>query len=354
MKITDIKIATLPLTLHRPVVLTFGTIRESRSVVVKIETDTEIYGIGEAAPFGPVTGETTETVLSTLKLLRARLIGVNPLCLQKINDILKSTIAANTSAKAAIDIAIHDIYSKVLGVPLYVALGGDSNTAETDITLWIAPIDEMLGEVEAYIEKGFTIFKLKAGIDSKRDIELVRAIRKNFGEELILRMDANQGWNLTEAIETINTLGEHKLELIEQPIPLWNIEGLKRIRQKVTVPLMADESLFSPEDAVRLTREDAVDLFNIKLMKSGGLFDGGRINSIAEAAGIQCMVGCMMESPIAITAAAHFVAANKNITRCDLDSIFHSKQEKITGGAKFEGGKIILPDTPGIGVDIEI
>jgi len=354
LKITDIKITTLPLTLHRPVVLTFGTIKKSQSVVVKVETNTGIYGIGEAAPFGPVTGETTETVLTVLKLLKNHLIGQDPLALQRINHTLKGAIALNTSAKAAIDIALYDIYSKVLDVPLYVALGGESDKVETDITLWIAPVNEMLKEIEKYLKEGFKIFKLKAGIDSKRDIELVKSIRENFGEELILRMDANQGWNLTEAIDTINTLGEYKIELIEQPIPLWDIEGLKRIREKVRVPLMADESLFTPEDAIRLVRENAVDLFNIKLMKSGGLFDGTRINTIGEAAGIQCMVGCMMESPISITAAAHFVAANKNITRCDLDSTFHSSQDRVTGGADFKGGMITLPDTPGIGVDIDI
>ncbi len=354
MKITDIKIQTLPLHLHKPVVLTFGIIRESHSVVIKIETDTKIYGIGEAAPFGPVTGETPETVVATLKLLKERLIGINPLSVQRINAILKSTIAANTSAKAAIDIAIYDIYAKTLGVPLYVALGGESNTAETDITLWIAPVNEMLKDVERYLEKGFRIFKLKAGIDPKRDIELIMEIREKFGEELILRMDANQGWNLTEAVEIINTLAEYKLELIEQPIPLKNITGLRKIREKINVPLMADESLFSPEDAINLIKEDAVDLFNIKLMKSGGIFNGTKINAIAEASGVECMIGCMMESPIAITAAAHFVAANPNITRCDLDSTFHSTQDMVKWDSIFKGGKITLPDIPGIGIDIDI
>jgi len=354
MTIINIKTKVITMELVKPIVVTFGVISTFDSLILEIETDTGLFGYGEAAPFAPVTGETIETVKAVISMFSKALIGENPLKISRLHRIMDGIITGNTSAKAAVDIALHDIYAKTLNVPLYVALGGDNDTFESDKTVSIGTVEEMVADVESNMAQGFRMVKLKAGNDSAKDIRALRAIREACGENLVIRMDANQGWHTEEAIRTINEMEAYGLDAIEQPIPGWDFEGLRKIQEKVNIPVMADESLHSEYDAVKLIKSNSVNLFNIKLMKSKGILGAGRINSIAEAAGIECMIGCMGESPVAITAGAHFAAAKKNLTRVDLDILFAIKPyTRITGGVQYEAGVATLPSAPGLGVDVD-
>jgi L-Ala-D/L-Glu epimerase len=354
MKIIGIKTKVLNLEFIKPIVVTFGTIRSLESLIIEIETDEGLLGYGEASPYSPVTGETIDTVQDTLKLLTSHLIGQNPLKIAKIHRIMDQLTLGQTSAKAAIDIALYDIYAKSLNVPLHVALGGERETFESDKTVSIGTIEEMVRDVKSNMAQGFNMVKLKAGIDIEKDILALKAIRKECGNDLIIRMDANQGWNSSDAVRALNAMEPYKLDCIEQPIPYWDIDGLIKIREKTNIPLMADESLHNEKDAIRLLKSEAVDLFNIKLMKSKGIFGALKINTIAEASGIQCMIGCMVESPIGITAGAHFAAANKNITRVDLDSLFAIKTPSvIEKGVKYTGGMATLPSEAGLGIAVD-
>lgn len=354
MKITRVKAEVIELELVKPIIVTFGVIETFKTVLIKVETDEGISGIGEASAFGPVTGETVDTVISFIKSMDRILVGQNPLEIEKINKIMDKSIIYNASAKAGIDIALHDIFAKVLDVPLYVALGGDSNTYESDKTLSIGTVEKMVSEAKEAVAEGFNIIKLKAGLDASKDVEALRCIREACGEDLIIRMDANQGWNHVEAIRAINEMEKYNLDAIEQPIAYWDIDNLRNIKEKINVPLMADESVHNEIDAMRLVKANAVDVFNIKLMKSKGIYGASRINSIAESAGIECMIGCMAESPVGITAGAHFVAAKKNVTRADLDALFAIKKCKgIEGGVVYEAGFATLPDMSGLGVTID-
>lgn len=351
MKITNMKIEPLRLKLLKPFTVALGTMDEVQTVLVQIETDEGISGIGEGAPFAPVTGETIETALPTAHTLSKLLIGENPLQIEKIHHIMDQNILGNTSVKAAVDIALHDILGKKAEAPLYQLLGGYKNAFATDMTIGIDSPEKMAAEAKEKVADGFQILKIKAGMDVTQDIAAIRLIREAIGDDIRLRVDANQGWTAAEALQFMQGAAQCRVDAIEQPLPYWDIEGMAYTRSKGAIPIMADESAHSPQDAMRIIRQDAADVINIKLMKSAGLYKAEKINAIAESAGLHCMVGCMLESKIGITAGASLVAAKKNITEADMDSFMHIKDPGIKGGLSIEKGIITLPEAPGLGID---
>lgn len=353
MKITNVKVEKVQLQLYNPIKVAFGVIEHVYTVLVKIETDEGVYGIGEGSPLEFVTGETIDHVIVSTKLFGEKIIGHDPLNIEKIHNIMDSTISKNTSSKAAIDIALYDIKGKIMNAPLYKVLGGNSNKFDTDITLWISSPEQMAKQAKERIEQGFKILKIKAGINPQQDIEAIKLIREAVGYDIRLRMDANQGWSVPEAVKVMKAVEKYKVEAVEQPLPHWDIDNMALIRNKVDIGVMADESVFSPVDAIRIVRNKCADIINIKLMKSGGLYRGEQINAISEAANIKCMVGCMLESKVGITAAASLVAAKKNITEADMDSFLYIKDSDIDGGLIFEKGTITLPEAPGLGISID-
>ena len=351
MKITDIRHEMLRVKLEKPFVVAIGAMEYAETIIVKVTTDEGITGYGEASPFSPVTGETIESVPSFLELFKKALIGQNPFELEKIHKIMNNITVGNSSAKAGIDIAVHDIIGKRLNMPLYKVLGGYRDSFRTDMTVGLAPLDEMVQDAVLYAQMGFGILKIKAGLNPDDDIKVIKMIREAVGESIRLRVDANQGWSVKDSIRVIDVYMQYGVEAVEQPVRYWNIDGLAYIRNNTRLPIMADESLHSPEDAIKLAKSNAVDIFNIKLMKSGGLYPALRINAIGESSGIPCMLGCMLETRVSITAAASLVAAQKNITEADLDSDRHFG-DMISGGFSIEKGLITMLDKPGLGVEL--
>lgn len=355
MKITDIRVEKLPLKLHKPFKVALGVIEQYNTVIIKINTDEGVIGIGESSPIEFVTGESVDTVIFMIKEMSKQLIGMDPLDIETIHHVMDRYTTNNTAAKAGIDIALFDIKGKVMNAPLYKVLGGFSNQVETDITLSIAEPKEMAQAAKEKVDRGFKILKLKAGIDPQKDIEAVRLIREAVGGSIKIRMDANQGWSVSDAVMVMNAVEKYGVQAVEQPRPYWDIDGTANIRSKVNVKVMVDESVFSPVDAIRVVKKEAADIINIKLMKAGGIYKAEQINAIAQAAGLTCMVGCMLESRIGIAAGAHFVASKKNILDADLDGfMFCQECEDISGGFDLEGGIMTLSDKPGIGVNVNI
>lgn len=354
MKITNMKVEKLKMALFKPFTVALGTIENVETLLVKIETDEDVSGIGEGAPFAFVTGETMETSLSTTQSLGQLLIGEDPLNIERIHHIMDTTIIGNTAAKAAIDMALYDLKGKQMGAPLYKVLGGFSNQFKTDVTIGIDTPENMAQEAKEKAAQGFSILKVKCGIDAGQDIEAIRLIRHAIGDNIRLRMDANQGWTPAEAVQVMRAIEDHRVEAVEQPLPYWDVDGMAHVRKKVNIQVMVDESVHSPVDAMKVVKQDAADVLNMKLMKSGGLYKALGINRIAEASGIRCMVGCMLESKIGITAGASLVAAKKNITEADMDSFLYAKDPGIKGGLTLENGIITLPEKPGLGIELNI
>ncbi len=353
MKITDIKVSILNAKLKEPFHIALGTIFETISVLVEIETDEGITGYGEASPGPFITGENLDGTTSAIHLLRDRLIGTDPRDLEKVYQIMSKAIAYNYTAKAGIDIACHDILGKSVNLPLYKLMGGLSNEMETDITVSINTPEYMAKKAKEHVSSGFNIIKTKVGIDVETDVARVKAIREAVGDGIKIRLDANQGWSPKEAVEVINRLNEYDIELVEQPVPRFDFDGLVYVRNHSSVPIMADESCWDAKDALKLAEHHAVDLINIKLMKCGGLYEAKKIVSICEAAGIEVMLGCMAEeSGLAINAAASLGAALKNITRADLDATFSLSEVPYEGGFTVKDTRhLILSEKSGLGID---
>lgn len=352
MKITDIQFKIADFKFNEPFKISFAILQGYQTLVLKMITDEGIIGYGEAGPLEYVTGDTLETALIIGKKFRSLLIGQDPLAIGNIHEIMDSFIAYNTSIKAAIDIACYDIAAKKMGIPLYRYLGGVKRSLFSDVTIGIDTPENMAIQCKKWVDKGFTILKIKLGESIDLDLERIRCIRHMIGNEIVLRVDANQGWNVRDSIYISHEFEKYNIELIEQPVRDDDYIGLKEIKERSYIDIVADESCHSPNDAAKLISKRAVDGINIKLMKCGGIYKALKINAICEANHIYCMIGCMGESLIANAAAMHFAVAQKNITKIDLDVTFFTKNEWIFGGFTHQANLCEVLDKPGIGLDV--
>lgn len=353
MRITDITFRKTRFSLEEPFRVAFTTITGMDSLIVSVMTEEGITGYGEAAPFELVTGDTLETARVVGELMKPALLGQDPRSIRTIHEIMDGIISGNTAVKAAIDIACYDIAAKDACVPLYKYLGGSRTGLESDVTIGIADADHMADQAVRWKERGFRILKIKLGDEIEKDTERIRAIRKAVGEKEVLRVDANQGWTYKDTVKILPVLEEAEVSLLEQPLPSWDFEGMKRITAFSNIRIAADESCHSVYDAARIAREHASDVVNIKLMKCGGILNALKINAICESNGIECMIGCMGESSLANVAGMHAAAALSNIRYVDLDSVYLLKQDKVAGGFRHEGGQAELMDIPGIGCSVK-
>lgn len=351
MKITDIKFEKAAFKFEEPFKVAFTVMEGFETLITIIETDEGITGYGEAGPLEFVTGDNLETAYIIGKEYRSRLIGENPLAIERIHKIMDA-YAHNTAIKAAIDIACYDIASKKMGVPLYQYLGGSENVIESDVTIGIGTPDHMAEQSAKWAQKGWSMLKIKLGEDIETDAERMRKIRAAVGPDVTLRVDANQGWSVKDSIMISKELERLGVELIEQPVVHWDFDGLKEVKNASDIPVVADESCHLPNDAARLANMRAVDGMNIKLMKCGGIYNAIKINAVAEANNMFCMIGCMGESRIANVAGMHIAAALSNIKKIDLDVTFFTKNDWITGGFENKGGICTLQDAPGLGIEI--
>lgn len=353
MKITHIETRMLSTPLKKPFKTALRQLSIAENLIVMLHGDDGQIGYGGAPPTAVITGDTVESVKGAIdKFIAPAIIGMDIEELELILKRMDTAICKNTSAKAAIDIALYDLFGKHFKVPLYKLFGGARKQIESDITVSVNPPQEMAEDAITYVQQGYTTLKTKIGLDSALDIVRVKGIREAVGSNIKIRLDANQGWKAREAVRTIKKIEDMGLdiELIEQPVKAHDIEGLKYVTDNVDTPVMADESLFSTEDSFQILKTRAADILNIKLMKSGGLHHALTINAMAESCGVECMIGSMIESKIGITAAAHLGCGKLNITRADLDAVFLMAGDPIEGGVRVAGSTLVMPEGFGLGI----
>jgi L-Ala-D/L-Glu epimerase len=343
----------VPLT--KPFKTALRTVTVAEAIFVKITCDNGITGWGEAPPTLVITGDSLMSIESAVNdVMKPFLLKKNLLNYEAVFQGLKSALIGNSSAKAAVDMALYDCISQNCGLPLYQFLGGYRNEIETDFTVSVNSPEEMGEDAVSYVTKDFNVLKVKVGIgDMSTDIERIQEIRRRVGKDVKIRLDANQGWKPKDAVRAIMKMEDLGLdiELVEQPVKAEDLDGLKQVTDSVDTLIMADESVFTPKQAFEIIKRRCADLINIKLMKSGGIYQAQIINQMAETAGIECMVGSMIETRLGITAAAHFAASKKNITRYDFDAPLMLAGESIAGGINYNGRTITLPDSPGLGIE---
>lgn len=324
------------------------TATEIDSIEVTIHLSNGIIGKGAAAPTWVITGDSSESIQSALLgPIKQAIIGKDIYFFRSLLNEVQNSCIGNPSAKAAADIALHDAYSKLLDIPLYHLLG-DNKQLKTCMTVGVDTPEKMSEDAGQAVKDGFHALKIKVGSKPELDIDRISAIQAAIPSNIALRLDANQGWAPKQAVQLINQMENENpnIEFIEQPVDAHDLEGLKFVTNNVNTRVMADESLFSPKDALKLINGYYVDLLNIKLMKCGGIANAWNIASIAETAGIECMIGSMMESSLSVAAAAHVATAHPNIIYYDLDAPLWLEEK--TDPIIYKGEEIILDSKPGL------
>lgn len=361
MKIEKVDIYKLDIALTHPTRVPLGVIDSACNVAIKITADSGDFGWGEASPFAPITGDSRASNYETAQVLSQRIKGKCPLAIDRRMAEINAVTVAEPSIRSAFDMALYDLAAKVAGLPLSVFLGGalaadhrsSPHQLRTDLTIGLQyTVEETVSHAEKILAAGFNAIKLKTGRSGLQDVPHVQAVRELVGPDIAIKIDSNQGWSYQEAVANIEAMKALKLHYAEQPIAAWDTANLRRLREKVALPICVDESVFDHHDALKLVEANAADYFNIKLGKAGGIHTALKINAIAEAAGCRCMIGCFAETRLALTAAAHLAVARPNIAFLDLDSAYKHQQDPVLGGLVYDdkvGGLLHLPDSPGHG-----
>jgi L-alanine-DL-glutamate epimerase-like enolase superfamily enzyme len=259
---------------------------------------------------------------------------------------------ANPAACAALDIALYDAFTKFLDVPLVKFLGQKIQSLPTSNTIGIKNVEETLKEAQEYGERGFKVLKVKLGIDLAEDIERIVKLREKFGKKFTIRIDANQGYDLAKTIEFYNKTKHLDVELIEQPLPAKEIDSMRQLPAEIRKILAADESLLTPKSALEIVKPPvATGIFNIKLMKCGGISQGLKIAEIGLHEGIDLFWGCNDESIISITAALHLAFSCSNTKYIDLDGSLDLARDVVKGGFILRDGVMYCSEKPGLGVE---
>ncbi len=353
VRIRDVEVYPYNLPQKTVIHIALGSTSVTENVLVRLRTEEGVVGWGEASPFPPVTGDTQKTTVVMGKELTDTLRGRDPFSLARIVADMDAFAPHNPSIKAAFEMALWDICGKVAGRPICCLMGSYRDSFETDQTIFIDTPEKMVEAAQNVVRAGFKTIKVKVGESPEKDVERLRAIRQAVGDNIELRIDANQGWTPADAVRGLQGLEKYNIQECEQPVVYWDWDGLKYVRQHSKIPIMADESVHTPQDAVEAVRRDAVDMINIKLMKSGGMLQAARIAEIAAAANIKCMLGCMTETRLGLTAAAHVVASQKNIEYADLDAFLVHSFDPVVGGIVIKDGVITVPQAPGLGTEMD-
>ena len=354
MKIIDYDIYQREIKLDRPFKTALRSVDRAKELVFELKTEAAV-GIGAAPPTEVITGDNLPGIQATLEnQIWPILKGQEAEDLNYLLNKISSSAVNNTSAKAAAEIALFDLVARLNQTPLWKFLGGRKRDLVTDMTISVDRPEIMAEDAKKAVAKGFATLKLKVGVGPDVDLARVKAVREAVGEEIKLRLDANQGWTANQAINTIKKLeaAELDIELVEQPVPAYDFKGLKEVKENVLIPIMADESLFSLKDAVKLLEMQACDYLNIKLMKTGGISTALAIANLAQSYGIECMLGSMLESRISVTAAAVVAAAAENITRLDLDAPILIGDDGVEGGLNYNNNRLVLPEGPGLDIGV--
>jgi L-Ala-D/L-Glu epimerase len=335
-----------------PFTIATGTMDHAQNVFIRVHTDAGFYGVGECSAFPMIVGETQDTCLVMALEFSGLWKGQDALNIPERLKQLHSFTAGNSTIKSAFDMALYDISAKSAGLPLYQFLGGNKCNVETDITIGISSPSQMAYKALNFKKSGATVLKVKLGKEAKIDVERVKLIRRAVGNHLKIRVDANQGWSFEDAVFALQGIAEYDVEFCEQPLRTWYDDLLPELKKLSPVKIMADESVYNHHDARKQINSNSCDYINIKLAKSGGIFEAKQIHDVAAKKGISCMMGGMLESRIALSAKLHFVYASPNIKFYDMDTcMLGHLVDPCAGGVTYDGYFLGIDNSPGIGAD---
>ena len=309
-----------------------------------------LIGQGCGAP-SEVTRETPMTMKEALKTLVTGLKDFEFHHPRDVADRMDKLLPGNPSAKAAVDIAVHDLAAKMAGLPVYRYLGGTRDRMVTDMTVGIMSTRDAVDHAVRWTQQGFRALKIKVGKDPRADLERLRDIRTAVGPDVELRVDGNEGYTWGQALSFARAARELDVALFEQPVPATDVEGMRVLAESSPIPIMADEMVLTPEDAKKVRWANAAKAVNLKLMKHGGIARAMEVDTICASAGYRTMVGCMSEPALSIAAGLHFALASPNVKWLDLDSHFNMASDP-SSGLEFKRGHLVVPSKPGLGIEV--
>lgn len=352
MKIQSIHISRQNLQLTRPYTIAFKTTEHVENVIVQIILENGMIGWGAGNPSPYVVGEDLAATLQALETDRVQQWqGRDIRFFYQLLSEVQEAFPKNPAARAALDIALHDAFAQYLGLPLVYFLGQKIHSLPTSITIGIKNVSETLKEAQEYYERGFKILKIKIGQSLEEDVERLVKLREVYGHQILIRVDSNQGYDSNTMIRFFEQTRSLNIELNEQPLPAKAVGELKALPAEIRKTIAADESLLTPKDAFRLAENPtACGIFNIKLMKCGGVQEALKIATIAQSAGIDLMWGCNDESIISISAALHAALSCPHTKYIDLDGSLDLAQDVVSGGFVLEEGWMRVNGEPGLGV----
>ena len=339
--------------LHTPFVTALRTATHADSLLVSISHGDQT-GWGEAPQVWKVTGESLAGAQACVEgPIASALDGLGPDDLTEALRRVQAAVQGNHGAKAAVDVGLHDLAARRCGKTLHGFLGSTVDVIRTDVTLSAGDPSALAQAAIDRVSDGFDVLKVKVGTgNATADFERVRRIREAVGPAPRLRLDANQGWTRRDAVTAIRALEDAgcDVELVEQPVAAADLEGMAWITDRVSTPILADESVYGVRDLVAVIRMGAADLVNVKLAKCGGLDRARTLLELAREHGLGTMVGSMMESHVGVGAAAALVSAYPTSAVNDLDAAWWLKEAPVAGGIRYDGPDIHLPSDPGLGV----
>ncbi len=352
-KIKNIEVWSADLGNTRPYTIAFKTVDEVKNAFVEITLDNGITGIGSGNPSEYVVGENITQCLEALQEQNLTFLIGKDICeFHQLTYEIWQKFPKNPSARAALDIALYDVFTKYLDVPLVKFLGQKIKTLPTSNTIGIKNVTETLQEAADYIARGFKVLKIKLGKDLAEDLERLVKLREKFGNKVVIRIDANQGYTFQQTIDFYDQTRTLNIELIEQPLPASAVAEMKRLPDEIKFKIAADESLISSRDALALiTPPFASGIFNIKLMKCGGISQGLKIADIAWLAHVDLFWGCNDESIISITAALHAAFSCPHTKYIDLDGSLDLGNDVVREGFILKDGQMYCSNKPGLGVE---
>lgn len=354
-RIESLEVGVIRSDLHTPFVTAQRTTSTDECVTLRLVDSDGVVGWGEGPQSWRVTGESLAGVQACLDgPLRDVLIGAELDDREALLSAIQAAVVANPSAKMAADLAVHDLASRRAGQTVAELLGAPAGPATlvTDVTLSAGSVDGLVAAAVDRVAEGFGTLKMKVGTGGLGDVDRVRAVREAVGADVVLRLDANQGWDVPTALQILDALADADLgvELVEQPVGRRDYPGMARIAQASPLPILADESMFDLDDLGRIVEAGGIGLVNVKLAKCGGLAPGLELVRAAQSRGLGVLVGSMMESFVGIAAGAALVRATGLELTPDLDAAWWSVRSPYVDGPRYQAGALVLPGEPGFGV----
>jgi len=355
MRIRNIETFLLAVPLKTPFVTALRRVEQIQDLVVRVELDNGMVGYGEAAPTLAISGDSLQSMQAVIHtVMKPRLVGQSILNFQQLLGLVQGAVIGNSSAKAAMEIALYDARARLFDQPLCQLLGAEPGSLQTDVTISLNAPAEMAADAAKAVAEGYQQLKLKLGSEPDLDVERVLAVHKAVPSSVRLRLDVNQAWDAKQSIYALRKIEAAGIvaELVEQPVPAKDIAGLKAVKDAVLTPVMADESAYSSADVAMLLHNDICDIINIKLMKTGGISKALQVLALCDVYRKPCMMGSMLESSISVAAAAHLAAAYpQQIRYLDLDGPSLATFDPVVGASRFAGPLIELNRNAGLGID---